>query len=202
MAVSGTDARVVLVGGPSGAGKSRLCRRLAAEHGWPVVRLDDFYKDAGDPSLPMSDLGIADWDDVRSWHAGHALDALRSLVRDGEALVPDYSISESRRTGSSRLTCEPGSVILAEGIFAADLVPAVRDARLLADAWCIRRDPWVTFGLRLARDLREHRKPPAVLWSRGHQLRRADRSIVAAQVALGARPLTPNQAVAVAAALR
>lgn len=193
-----TDARVVLVSGPSGAGKSRLCRRLAADHGWPVVRLDDFYKDAGDPTLPMGELGIPDWDDVRSWHADHALTALGELVRTGRTEVPEYSISQSRRTGTTTVTCEPGSVVLAEGIFAASLIPAARDAGLLADAWCIRRDPWITFGLRLARDLREHRKPPKVLWQRGHALRRLDRSIVAAQLALGARPLTPTQAVAAA----
>jgi len=34
-------AQVVVVAGPSGSGKSRLCERLAAEHGLPVVHLDD-----------------------------------------------------------------------------------------------------------------------------------------------------------------
>lgn len=63
-------ARVVILSGPSGSGKSRLAARLQAARGWPIVRLDDFYRDGGDPALPMTDLGatrLVDWDDSRSW---------------------------------------------------------------------------------------------------------------------------------------
>ena len=49
-------ARVVVVAGPSGSGKTVLCRRLSEERGWPVVNLDDFYKDGDDPTLPLVDL--------------------------------------------------------------------------------------------------------------------------------------------------
>ena len=60
-------ARVLVLAGPSGAGKSRLARRLHAAHGWPIVQLDDFYRDGDDPALPMSpQAGLPDWDDVRS----------------------------------------------------------------------------------------------------------------------------------------
>ena len=50
-------ARVVILAGPSGSGRSRLAACLHRAHGWPVVRLDDFYRDGADPSLPMTDLG-------------------------------------------------------------------------------------------------------------------------------------------------
>ena len=85
-------AQVVLLSGPSGAGKSRLARRLHARHGWPVVPLDDFYREADDPGLPMSPLGLADWDDVRSWDKAAAVEALERLCRDGSAEVPLYDI--------------------------------------------------------------------------------------------------------------
>ena len=42
------QSRVIVLAGPSGAGKSRLAERL----GLPVLRLDDFYKSGGDPTLP------------------------------------------------------------------------------------------------------------------------------------------------------
>ena len=44
---------MVVLAGPSGAGKSRLAERL----GLPVLRLDDFYKDGDDPSLPRITTG-------------------------------------------------------------------------------------------------------------------------------------------------
>ena len=52
MTVAAPTARVVLLSGPSGAGKSRLAARLRAERGWPIVRLDDFYRDEDDPAMP------------------------------------------------------------------------------------------------------------------------------------------------------
>ena len=51
---------VIVLAGPSGAGKSHLAERLEL----PVLRLDDFYKDAGDPTLPTV-AGRPDWDDSR-----------------------------------------------------------------------------------------------------------------------------------------
>ena len=85
---SHVPARVVVLAGPSGAGKSRLAERL----GLPVLRLDDFYKDGDDPSLPrISDgpnAGIVDWDHPASWLLDDALAALTALCREGRAQVP------------------------------------------------------------------------------------------------------------------
>jgi uridine kinase len=54
----------------------------------------------------------------------------------------------------------------------------------------------VTFWRRLTRDLREHRKPPLVLVRRGLALLRDQRRVVAHAVALGCRPVTPDEAFA------
>lgn len=189
-----TRRRVILVSGPSGAGKSRLCASLAAQHGWPIVRLDDFYRDGDDPSLPMSDLGIPDWDHVDSWRAEDAAAALAQVVDTGRTQTPDYDISLSKCVGYQTISAAPQDLILAEGIFAADLAPRLRQDGLLADAWCVRRTPLLTFGLRLARDLKERRKPPLTLLRRGLTLMRAEPQIVARQVELGATAVTPAQA--------
>ena len=59
---------------------------------------------------------------------------------------------------------------------------------MLHSAWCIHHHRAVTFVRRLARDLKERRKPPIVLVRRGLALMRAEPDVVRRQEALGARP--------------
>jgi uridine kinase len=186
--------RVVVLAGPSGAGKSRLATRLSARHGWPTVRLDDFYRDGDDPALPMLPIGIPDWDHPDSWHAEAAVTALERLSTAGRVDVPDYDISASRARGCTTLVAEGAQVVLAEGIFAAEIVPHLQERGLLATAYCIRQNRWVTFWRRLVRDLAERRKPPLVLWQRGLRLCRAEPGIVRRHTSLGLVPRTPHEA--------
>ena len=188
--------RVIVLAGPSGSGKSRLAERT----GLPVLRLDDFYKDGDDPSLPRIDhgtmSGMVDWDHPGSWLPADAVAALEALCRDGVADVPVYEIAANGRSGHHRLALGGAGFVVAEGIFAAEIVPACAERGLLAAAYCVRQHPLVTFWRRLTRDLREHRKPPLVLLRRGLALLRDQRRVVDHAVALGARPVTPDQAYA------
>ncbi|GAA5148153.1 uridine kinase [Nocardioides marinquilinus] len=194
-------ARVVVVAGPSGSGKSRL----AARTGLPVLRLDDFYKDGGDPTLPRiadgPNAGIADWDDPESWLCDDAVAAIETLCREGAGDVPVYELAKDGRTGWQRLDLHGSPLFVAEGIFAQEVVPRAREAGLLADAVCVRQHPMVTFWRRLTRDLRERRKPPLVLVRRGLALMRAQREVVRHAVALGCRPVTPDEALQAVASL-
>jgi len=185
--------RVVVLAGPSGSGKTRLAGRLHLEHGWPVVRLDDFYRDLDDPALPRDEaLGIVDWDHPGSWNAPAAVAALVALVDTGTMTAPVYDIATSRAVGQHEVSAGPGDLVVAEGIFAADIVTALRDAGVLYAAWCIHHRPSVTFVRRLARDLAERRKPPPVLLRRGWALMRAEPGIVARLTALGAVGARPT----------
>jgi len=183
----------VVLAGPSGAGKSRLAERS----GLPVLRLDDFYRSAGDPALPViatgPNLGIVDWDHPDSWLPEDALAAIDQLCAAGRAEVPVYDIARSDRTGSHVLDLGGSPLFVAEGIFAADVVAACRERGLLAAALCVTQRPVITFARRLHRDLREHRKPPLVLLRRGLALMRDQRRVVARAVAAGCEPLTGDQ---------
>ncbi|MFE9422238.1 ATP-binding protein [Kitasatospora sp. NPDC006697] len=175
-------ALVVLLSGPSGSGKSSL----AARTGLPVLQLDDFYKDGDDPTLPLlPDGGGTDWDSPDSWHGAQALAAIRRLVETGRAEVPVYSIPANGRAGSRELSLDGAPAFIAEGIFAAELVAACRAEELLGDALCLRNHPLTTAWRRFRRDLREGRKSVGYLLRRGWRLMRAERDIVARQVALG-----------------
>ncbi|MDH6110857.1 uridine kinase [Kitasatospora sp. MAP12-15] len=179
---STTRARVVLLSGPSGSGKSSLAERT----GLPVLQLDDFYKDGDDPSLPQLADGGTDWDSPLSWHRADALAAIRTLADTGRAEVPVYSIPANGRAGSRTLVLAGAPAFIAEGIFAAELVAQCEAEGLLGDALCLRNRPLTTAWRRFRRDVREARKPVPYLLHRGWRLMRAERGIVARQVALGA----------------
>ena len=189
-------ARVIVLAGPSGAGKSRLAERI----GLPVLRLDDFYKSAGDHTLPRitagANAGIVDWDDPGSWLLDDAMTALDELCRDGRAEVPVYDIARDGRCGWQKLDLDGHDLFVAEGIFAQEVVPHCERAGLLAAAYCVRQHPMVTFWRRLTRDLREHRKPPLVLLRRGLALLRDQQRVVAHAVERGCVPVRPDQAYA------
>ena len=182
-----TTARVVVLAGPSGAGKSRLAERLHDAHGWPIVRLDDFYRDEDDPAMPRSEeLGIVDWDHPDSWNRQAAVDALSTLVATGEVRTPVYDISLSRAVDTTTVRADPHDLVLAEGIFAAEIIADLRERGLLAGAYCVHHHRVVTFVWRLLRDLSEHRKPPWTLVRRGLALMRDEPRVVARQESLGA----------------
>lgn len=193
---------MIVLAGPSGSGKSRLAERI----GLPVLRLDDFYKEGDDPSLPRLVDGVrtgeVDWDDPESWLVEDAVAALRVLCEEGRVEVPVYEIARNGRSGWHEVSLGAHHLFVAEGIFAQEVVPAARSLGLLAAAYCLRQHPLLTFWRRLTRDLREHRKPPLVLVRRGYALLRDQRRVVDHAVALGCDPVTPEEAIARVASLR
>ncbi len=189
-------AGVIVLAGPSGAGKSRLAERL----GLPVLRLDDFYREAHDPGLPRiahgPNHGLVDWDDPASWHLEDAMAALRTLSVTGTCEVPDYDISLSARVGSRVVDLGGHDRFVAEGIFATEVVDACEAEGLLVAAYCITQHPLLTFWRRLVRDLGEKRKPPHVLVLRGVALMRAQSQVVTRAVAAGCRVASGDEAFA------
>ncbi|WP_344209900.1 ATP-binding protein [Kribbella sancticallisti] len=184
------SARVVLLAGPSGTGKSHLAELV----GLPVVRLDDFYRDGDDAAMPRSPLGIVDWDHPGSWDADRAVAALQHLCATGEADMPIYDISVDGTVGHRPVVTGGVPLVIAEGIFADQIVGALRDRGLLAAAICVRHHRVVTFLRRFQRDLREHRKPPFTLLRRGLLLLKDDPRVVKRCLDAGCEPLHPKAA--------
>lgn len=183
--------RIVLLAGASGSGKSRLARLLGAV----PLRLDDFYHDADHPGLPRAH-GIVDWDAPATWDAAGAVAALAELSHTGRVRVPTYSIAQSRRVGEHEVTVTPDGLVVAEGIFALELLPHARAAGLDVEPIYLDRSRTLVALLRLRRDLAQGRKAPLVLVRRGFALWRAQPALRRRAVAAGFRPLTLRAALA------
>ncbi|MEV6546513.1 uridine kinase [Streptomyces sp. NPDC051665] len=189
--LSPSPARVVLLCGPSGSGKSLV----SARSGLPVLRLDDFYKEGDDPTLPqVAGSSDIDWDHPDSWDADVAVAAIVDLCRTGRTDVPVYDISLSARTGTEAVDVGRTPLFIAEGIFAAEVITRCQELGVLADALCLSRGPMRTFRRRFLRDLREGRKSVPFLLRRGWRLMRLERSIVARQTGLGAYACDKDEA--------
>lgn len=187
---------MVVLAGPSGCGKTSLARRSRL----PLVALDDFYRDGDDPGMPRGPGGMVDWEDPASWDVDAAVKALSELCRTGRVEVPTYSIAEDRAVGTRAIELGDAPAVVAEGIFAAEVVERCRAEGLLADAVLLRIPTPVTFWRRLVRDQREGRKPPLVLLRQGLAKLRDERRVLARQEALGCRPLSKAGVAAVLSA--
>ena len=176
---------VILLAGASGSGKSRL----AAATGCPRLNLDDFYLDADHPDLPHA-LGIVDWDDPRAWDREAAVATVVALCRTGVADVPLYDISRSRRSGHRAVDLAGAPVLIAEGVFAPEIIAPLRAAGVPMDAIYLDRSRTATLLRRFLRDVAERRKPLPVLLRRGVALWRDEPRIRAHSVGLGCRPVS------------
>ena len=184
---------VILLAGASGSGKSRV----AHLSGRPRLSLDDFYYDGDHEALPRT-LGIVDWDDIASWDAEGALDAIAALCATGTAEVPRYDIAGNARTGRHRIDLGDSPCFIAEGVFAPDVVAACRARGLRVEALFLDRPRSITLLLRFVRDLSERRKPVWVLLRRGLARWRAEPEIRRHAVELGCRPVSMREALAIA----
>lgn len=182
-------ATIVLVAGASGSGKSRM----ALMAGVPQLKLDEFYHDGDHPGLPRT-LGIVDWDDVSTWNLPAAVGALEELVHAGRADIPVYEIAANARVGTEQMRLGDHNVLVAEGIFAPDLLRPARAAGLHVVPMWLDRPRTVTALRRLRRDLAQRRKAPPVLVRRGFALWRAEPAMRRRALELGFAPTSFSEA--------
>lgn len=187
---------LLLIAGPSGSGKSRLTRLATGSAKAAAISLDDFYRDVDAPDLPMTPMGIPDWDDVATWDLEQAVERVGALLRDGSAELPTYDISLSRRTGHRLVTIGDAELVLAEGIFAIDMLAAAQAAGIACEGWWLDRPRLANYARRLTRDLRERRKTPWVLLRRGAALFRGEPALRRTALRAGFKPMSMHKALA------
>lgn len=190
-------ARVVLLSGASGSGKTRFAKRTRL----PAVGLDNFYYDVDQPGMPLTH-GEVDWDHIETWNRRGAVLSLVELCTTGSTSVPVYDIPTSRKIGAQDVSLNGERIVVAEGIFAADIITDLTSEGILAEALAITRPRLTAAWFRLMRDLDEGRKKPSVLVRRGweHFLRHP--GTYRDLEDKGARPVTVDEAGEIVATLR
>ncbi len=181
---------VILVCGASGSGKSHLAKVTGA----PQLRLDDFYHDIDCPNLPTRD-GYIDWDDAAAWDCEAAVAALRRLCTEGEVSLPKYDKALSKRVGEHTLSLGDEPCVIAEGIFATELLAPATAAGLKVTPILLTRPRVLVFLIRLIRDLYRGTKSPGVLFRRGIVLYREEPALREHAVSRGFEPVTMRQAI-------
>ena len=93
------------------------------------------------------------------------------------------------------------TAVVAEGIFALDLLdPCLRAGMEVLPIW-LDRPRWFNFARRLIRDLRQHRKSPPVLIRRGLALCQAEPALRSRAIVMGFQPMSMRRASATVASL-
>jgi uridine kinase len=178
--------------GPSGCGKTHV----ATASGLPVLASDDFYRTDADPAMPRRDDGHPDWEDPRSCDTDALLAATVALCDQGRVEVPTYSFGREGPARTRTIERHGQPYVVVEGLFAAEIIPALRERGLLADALMIAEDRPTTFFRRLRRDVIERRKPLGWTLIMDVAKARSEPEVLAHERALGARPVSIEAATA------
>ncbi len=120
---------IIGVAGGSCSGKTLLASELARHLGPEqvvVVNLDDYYKDARDPSLPRDENGRAIFDSPEAYRAEEFILAVKRLSEGEEIWTPEYDMATNAFIGSWGKKLNPRRIIIAEGLFAVKFLAASR----------------------------------------------------------------------------
>ena len=115
--------RLVLLAGPSGSGKTttaNLIKDAIIRRGGRamVVSLDDFYKDAEDPTYPLTDGGKRDYECPEALRLEEISETLAYITEARAFYLPKYDFKRSARVSMKKYTPDESTVVIIEGLHA------------------------------------------------------------------------------------
>lgn len=124
------EVKLVLLAGPSGSGKTTTANLLADAlrtlgEDALVVSLDDFYKDAADPTYPKTPWGERDYESPDSLRLEELSFTLDSIVKGESFFIPKYDFKTAARVGMKRYEPREHMLVIIEGLHA--LNPRIAD---------------------------------------------------------------------------
>jgi uridine kinase len=115
--------KIILLAGPSGSGKTTTANLLsdaikALGKDATVVSLDDFYKDAADPTYPRTKDKERDYECPEALHLDEVADTLSLIERGRSFFLPKYDFKVAARVSMKRYEPKEGSIVIIEGLHA------------------------------------------------------------------------------------
>jgi len=125
---------LVAIAGGSCSGKSYFMRCFSnhlTEQGnsHSLLRLDDYFKDIDDPTLPRDDKRRVIFDSPNSYRHELFLRHLRELARGKSVDCPVYDLANNRVVLAESKKVLPQRIILAEGLHAIRFVELIKKDR-------------------------------------------------------------------------
>lgn len=127
---SDPGVKIILLAGPSGSGKTTTANLLSdaiKRHGEEamVVSLDDFYKDASDPTYPKSKNGERDYECPDALRLSEIKDTLTAITKGADFFLPKYDFKLACRVGMKKYSASQRRAVIVEGLHA--LNPKIAD---------------------------------------------------------------------------
>lgn len=91
--------------------------------------------------MPRTSRGAVDWESPLSWNGQAAVRAIITLCTTSAVSRPVYSFSANRAVGTRRLRLDTAPMVVAEGLFAAEILDDLRECGFLAVAIVLANPP-------------------------------------------------------------
>lgn len=148
---------LIAVAGGTCSGKTFFSQKIREYFGLDqvsILRLDDFFKDFLDPSLPHDGSGAPIFDVPNSYLSDEYVQDIAKLLSGTAIWSPLYDISQNRRLSSYGEALEPKRIIVAEGLFTIQFLRHLNPLKIYIDTRddirCSRRVARDTFMLQVS----------------------------------------------------
>lgn len=117
------DCRLVLISGPSSSGKTTFCKRLSIQlqvlgFDTAEISLDDYFLNRD--KTPLDETGEYDFESINAVDIPFFTEQLNTMLDSPSSIVMDLPVfdfvSGSRKMGKKKITVNPNTIVLVEGI--------------------------------------------------------------------------------------
>lgn len=127
----------IAVSGGTCAGKSTFANALKEFFGKSdvsIIRLDDYFKDFSDPTLPHGFLGYPQFDVPDAYHLDEIGKDLARLDAGQTVVCPVYDIASNRRISAKGAKIYPRRILVVEGLFTFQIASLYSPLKIYVEA--------------------------------------------------------------------